>query len=104
MRKKAGLLFIIIIIAIAIAIALFFAIQYSARSPEAAIRRHLFLNNPAQSLTCDISQTSFVDEKIGRQYTIKGFFDSGSGYGIYFAYVKKNSLGFYHWTGGGSGP
>lgn len=79
-------------------------ILYIYNYPEAAIRRHLFSNNPSQSLTCTIKKTDIFDETYGQQYTIQGFTDPRSGGSIYFAYVKQNSLGLYYWSGGGSGP
>lgn len=91
--KKLFIFFTIIIFTI------FLATSYS---PELAIRRHLFFVNPTQSLTCTINKTDFVG-----QYTINGFngfIDPKSGGRIFFAYVKKNFIGLYYWSGGGSGP
>lgn len=78
---------------------IFLATSYS---PELAIRRHLFFVNPAQSLTCTINKTNFDG-----QYTINGIngiIDPQSGGKIFFAYVKRNFIGMYYWSGGGSGP
>ncbi|OPY59021.1 MAG: hypothetical protein A4E55_00390 [Pelotomaculum sp. PtaU1.Bin035] len=86
------------------AIIIFTIFLVTSYSPELAIRKHLFFVNPAQSLTCNIGKTNFVDKKYGQQYTINGFIDPESGNGIFFAYVKKNFIGTYYWSGGGSGP
>ena len=95
MFKKLLVIFIIII---------FGTFLITSYSPELAIRRHLFFNNPFQSLTCTIKKSDYIDKIYGQQYTINGFADKSSGMGIFFAYVKKDSLGCYHWSGGGSGP
>lgn len=98
--KKLLALFLPIIILIMI----YEIILFTHNSPEAVIRRHLFRYSPGQSLSCHITKTSYVDNIYGQQYTIQGFTDPESGGIISFAYVKKNFLGLYYWSGGGSGP
>jgi hypothetical protein len=73
-------------------------------SPTLSIRRHLFLVNPIQSITCNISKTNYYDNRFGQQYIINGFIDPGSKTDITFAYVKSNFLGWNYWVNGGSGP
>jgi len=87
-----------------LAIIIFTIFITTSFSPELVIRRHLFSVNPAQSLTCTINKTNFVDKEYGQQYTINCFADPESGNAIFFAYVKKNIIGMYYWSGGGSGP
>lgn len=70
----------------------------SSLSPTLAIRRHLLLIEPMKALTCELEISDVVDPNDGQQYTVDNC-DS-----IYFAYVKKNALGLYEWTNGGSGP
>lgn len=70
-------------------------IQYT---PFGAIRTHLFFINPIQSLTCSVKYS------YGHQYLINGFEAGDGSGGIYFAYVERNSIGWYYWSGGGSGP
>lgn len=82
----------------------FIALLAARYYPEFAIREQLFIDNPIGSLACSIKRTDFVDPIYGRQYLVKGFMDPISGDGVYFAYVRKNSVGMYYWTGGGSGP
>ncbi|AGL00418.1 hypothetical protein [Desulfoscipio gibsoniae] len=93
--KKLFAIFVIIIIGI------FLATSYS---PELAIRRHLLFINPYHSLTCSIKKTEYIDKRYGQQYTIDGLVDPSTKMGIHFAYVKKNFLGWYYWSGGGTGP
>ncbi len=78
--------------------------SYVCYNPELAIRRHLFFTNPQKSITCTIKKSFYNDKIYGQQYIVNGFTDPGSGNGICFTYVKKNSLGFYYCSGGGSGP
>lgn len=74
------------------------AFVISSYSPTLAIRRHLLLITPTKALTCELKKSDFVDPDYGQQYTV----DQCNG--IYFAYVKKNVIGMYAWTAGGSGP
>ncbi len=78
--------------------------SYSTNSPDGAIRRQLFHVNPLQSFTCTITKTDFFDKIYGQQYIIDGFVDPLTQGEISFAYVKKNTIGEYYWTGGGTGP
>lgn len=94
LRKLFGLFVIIIFITFLI----------TSYSPELVIRRHFFLINPAQSFTCTIEESSIVDKEYGQQYIIKGLNDHETGVKIFFAYVKKNFIGMYYWSGGGTGP
>jgi len=78
--------------------------SYVCYNPELAIRRHLFFTNPQQSISCTVKKSFYKDNTYGQQYIVNGFTDSGSGNGIGFAYVKKNSLGFYYCSSGVTGP
>ncbi|MDP4182969.1 MAG: hypothetical protein Q8942_18015 [Bacillota bacterium] len=72
-------------------------------SPKLSIRKHLFFTDPIQCWTCKIKKSDFIDKDYGQQYTIEGIYDE-LGIDVRFAYVKRNSLGWYYWTSGGSGP
>ncbi|KZL89106.1 hypothetical protein [Clostridium magnum] len=97
MRAKKLPKFMPIIIAFTIILAILYA-------PVGAIRMHLFFSNPIQSLTCSVKKSRFIDSSYGQQYLINGFKAGDGSGGIYFAYVKRNSIGWYYWPGGGSGP
>ena len=90
MIKRLKLLIIIVIV--------FGILFITLYTPTGVIKRHLFFDNPIQSLTCTIKKSDFVDTSYGQQYLVYGF------NGIYFAYIKRNSIGWCYWSGGGSGP
>ena len=89
MKFRKLLIFVIITLGI---------VLFTLYTPVGAVKRHLFFDNPIQSLTCFIKKSDFIDTLYGQQYQVYGF------NGIYFAYVKRNSIGWCYWSGGGSGP
>lgn len=97
MKKKFIIGIVLIIIALSTLTYLL------SKSPEVAIRYHLFSTNPIRSLTCTITKSDFIDKGYGQQYLIAGL-ETNFGGSIIYAYIKKNSWGLYYWTGGGTGP
>lgn len=67
-------------------------------TPSGAVKSHLFFEYPIESISCTVNKSEYVDDTYGEQYTVDGID------GVYFAYVKRNILGLYYWSGGGSGP
>lgn len=89
------------IISIIVVFTILFITLYT---PTGAIRIHLFLFNPIQSLTCTVEKTDIIDSFYGQQYWISGCKPWDGTDDTHFAYIKRNSFGCYYWSGGGSGP
>jgi hypothetical protein len=94
MKKKK--LLIPLLICVVVLIGLIYVIPHS--TPVGAIRAHLFPDYQGKALSCSVSKSTVVDRMYGQQYSV------GNCNGIYFAYVKRNTIGLYYWSGGGSGP
>lgn len=74
-------------------------------TPEAAIRKHVFLQglSPGEAFHLRIKRGDYVDPHYGRQFVVEGFRSNGTGMEIRFFYLKKTPAGWYV-VSAGTGP